>query len=63
MKSALTYTLTHDKRNDPVVPTRGYFLKWTKEVAGLGGDVKHVKVEAEGQKLYEFSSFVSFLSL
>lgn len=51
-KSSLTHSWTLDRRDYPLLPTRGYMLKTSTEVAGLGplqGDVAFGKVEAETQ--------------
>jgi len=49
LKSALKHTYTLDTRDKPAVPSEGYLAKFVNEVAGLGGDVKFVKSEAEFQ--------------
>ncbi|KAJ3253929.1 hypothetical protein HDU77_004319 [Chytriomyces hyalinus] len=49
LKSALTYSATLDHRDDPILPTRGIYLRSLLEGAGLGGDVRHLKGDAEGQ--------------
>lgn len=51
-KSSLTHTWTLDRRDYPLLPTKGYLLKTTAELAGLGplaGDVAFGKLEAESQ--------------
>ncbi|KAI5794283.1 surface antigen-domain-containing protein [Peziza echinospora] len=50
--SALKYTFIRDWRDNPLIPTSGYLFKSISELAGgsyLGGDVKHLKHEAEAQ--------------
>ncbi|TPX70621.1 hypothetical protein SpCBS45565_g01551 [Spizellomyces sp. 'palustris'] len=49
LKSAIGHTYTRDHRDDPMLPTEGSFIKTREEIAGLGGDVRFVKGEAEGQ--------------
>lgn len=52
MKSSLSHTWTHDKRDNPLLPNRGYFLKTMSELAGVGplrGDVGFGKLEMESQ--------------
>ncbi|ORY51444.1 hypothetical protein BCR33DRAFT_712495 [Rhizoclosmatium globosum] len=49
LKSALTYLGTLDRRDDNLLPTRGYYIKTHLEAAGLGGDVRHIKTESEAQ--------------
>ncbi|KAI9339317.1 surface antigen-domain-containing protein [Obelidium mucronatum] len=49
LKSAVSYLGTLDRRDDDLLPSRGYYLKGLLEGAGLGGDVRHVKTDVEGQ--------------
>ncbi|WP_419901599.1 outer membrane protein assembly factor BamA [Kiloniella sp.] len=55
IKSAVSSTLTYDQLDSRVAPTDGYLLKLENEVAGLGGDVKHLKVSLGGTHYYSFS--------
>ncbi|TKX26291.1 SAM50-like protein [Elsinoe australis] len=51
-KSSITHTWTNDKRDVPMLPSRGYLLKTVSELAGLGplkGDVSFAKIQAESQ--------------
>jgi len=43
------YTLTHDRRNDPVEPTGGFILKLDQDFAGLGGDTRYVRTEVSAK--------------
>lgn len=63
LKSALKYTLTQDSRNDMLLPTSGHFLKMHSEVAGLGGDAKHIKYDFDLQKIFGLGSFDSGCTL
>jgi outer membrane protein insertion porin family len=54
--SAPGYTLRWDKRNDPINPTRGYYVSLTQDFAGLGGDVRYVKTVGEGGWYHGFNS-------
>ena len=47
VKSALSHTLLHDTRDDPVLSTRGSYFRAMQEYAGLGGDANFVKSENE----------------
>ncbi len=47
--SSLGYTLTHDRRNDPIEPSGGYILKLDQDFAGLGGDTRYVRTEASAK--------------
>ncbi len=52
VKSSITHIWTSDRRDDPVLPSRGYLLKSISEVAGWGplrGDVAFWKSEMESQ--------------
>ncbi|KAF2871846.1 surface antigen-domain-containing protein [Massariosphaeria phaeospora] len=51
-KSSLSHTWINDKRDNPMLPNRGYLLKSVGELAGFGmlqGDVAFGKYEAESQ--------------
>jgi len=47
--SSLGYTLTYDRRNDPIEPSGGYLLKLDQDVAGLGGEARYVRTEASAK--------------
>lgn len=49
IKSSLKHTWTRDQRDDHVIPNNGYLVRVTQELAGLGGDVNHIKYEKELQ--------------
>ncbi|KAJ2156691.1 hypothetical protein GGF46_005020 [Coemansia sp. RSA 552] len=49
LKSSVSYTFAHDDRDSHTVPTRGSLVKATAEVAGLLGDVRFGKMQAEVQ--------------
>ena len=48
LASIVGYSLSWDRRNDPIRPTRGFELGFSQEFAGLGGDVFYTKTEAVG---------------
>jgi outer membrane protein insertion porin family len=48
-KSSITHTWVRDNRDDRITATRGEFLKFSHELAGLGGDASFYKAEAETQ--------------
>lgn len=48
-KSSISHTWLRDTRDDKLTGTRGYYTKITQELAGIGGDAKFHKLEAEGQ--------------
>jgi outer membrane protein insertion porin family len=47
LTSLIGYGLRYDRRNDPVNPTRGYYVDLTQDLAGLGGDVNYLRTEVE----------------
>ncbi|KAI9199824.1 surface antigen-domain-containing protein [Polychytrium aggregatum] len=49
LKSSIGHSFTRDQRDDPMLPTKGYYVKLFQEFAGLGGDVRHLKSEVETQ--------------
>ncbi len=53
--SGVGYTLSFDLRNDYVNPTRGWTATFRQDIAGIGGDVKYVKTEAEGAWFHGFA--------
>lgn len=51
-KSSLTHTWVKDRRDNPSLPTKGYYTKTMAELAGFGplqGDVAFLKTEIETQ--------------
>ncbi|CAN0605945.1 unnamed protein product, partial [Ectocarpus sp. 12 AP-2014] len=53
--SSIAHTLTYDRVDSVVLPKNGYVVSGTQEFAGLGGDTKYLKHEAD---LKAFKSFV-----
>jgi outer membrane protein insertion porin family len=49
IKSSLAYAFARGTRDDPFLPTRGYHVKLSQELAGLGGTVRFSKTEASAQ--------------
>ncbi|TPX17306.1 uncharacterized protein E0L32_012220 [Thyridium curvatum] len=50
VKSSITHTFTRDRRDNPMLPQRGYLIRTVSELAGwgpLGGDVSFSKSELE----------------
>lgn len=50
--SQIGYLLAYDKRNDPIRPTRGFYVNFTQDFAGLGGSVRFLKSQLEGSWYY-----------
>ncbi|KAJ2359358.1 hypothetical protein IWW50_000413 [Coemansia erecta] len=49
LKSSVAYTFTRDDRDSRIVPTQGNLVRATAELAGLLGDVRFAKAQAELQ--------------
>ncbi|OWA54204.1 Sorting and assembly machinery component 50-like protein B [Hypsibius exemplaris] len=49
LKSAVVNEIVHDTRDHAMLPEEGVLARFSNELAGLGGDVKHVKSEANFQ--------------
>lgn len=47
LTSLVGYGYRLDRRNDPINPTRGFYLQFNQDFAGLGGDVQYIRTEAE----------------
>ncbi len=45
--SLVGYSLRFDRRNDPILPTRGYYLDFTQDIAGFAGAVHYVRSEGD----------------
>ncbi len=52
--SSIAHTLTYDRVDSAVLPKNGYIVSGTQELAGLGGNTKYLKHEAD---LKAFKSF------
>ena len=55
LTSALGYTITMNRTNDYLAPTRGYNLNFSQDIAGLGGDVNYLRNEFEGSLYHGFA--------
>jgi outer membrane protein insertion porin family len=53
--SAVGYSVRIDRRNDPVLPTRGFYLDLSQDIAGLGGTVHYVRSEWDGGWYHGFN--------
>jgi outer membrane protein insertion porin family len=53
--SSFGYSVRLDKRNDPQIPTRGYYLDLSQDVAGFGGTVHYVRTEWDGGWYHGFA--------
>lgn len=61
LTSSIGTSLTYDRRNIPKNPTSGYYLQVATDMAGLGGDVQYVRVNAEGRFYYPISEKLTFV--
>ncbi|CAE6452987.1 unnamed protein product [Rhizoctonia solani] len=48
-KSSISHTLTRDTRDDSLQGTRGSYLRYFQELAGLGGDAAFFKTESDSR--------------
>jgi outer membrane protein insertion porin family len=52
--SSVGYTLSFDRRNDFIQPTRGWLALFRQDIAGLGGNVSYVRTETEAHWYHGF---------
>lgn len=55
LTSLVGYTITTDRRNDPIKPTRGWRASLRQDLAGLGGDVHYIRSETDGAWFWGFT--------
>jgi outer membrane protein insertion porin family len=55
LTSLVGYGLRHDRRNDALNPTRGFYAAINQDFAGVGGDVKYIRSEVEGGWYHGFN--------
>jgi outer membrane protein insertion porin family len=55
LTSLVGYGVRWDRRNDYLNPTRGFYVDFNQDVAGLGGDVNYVRTELEAAWFHGFS--------
>ncbi|KYM82888.1 Sorting and assembly machinery component 50 like protein [Atta colombica] len=60
LKSALRYIWTIDKRDCPLFPVTGSFLRLTTEMAGLGGDIGFLRNELAMQTNWSPHEYLTF---
>lgn len=61
-KSTLIHSVTMDRRDDSILPSKGYFLKITEELAGLGCSTKMIKEIVEAQLTKTFFNSITLSS-
>ena len=52
LASSVQTSIIHDKRDDRSDPRKGFFLSYSTEYTGVGGEKKWIKNEAEGRGYY-----------
>lgn len=50
--SMVGHSLTYDDRNNKFAPTDGWYLRLSEDIAGVGGDDKFLRHEAQGEYYY-----------
>ena len=45
LSSILGYTFGWDRRNDPITPTGGFDVRFSQDLAGIGGDVRYLRTD------------------
>lgn len=55
LTSLVGYGARLDRRNDYLNPTRGFYIDFNQDVAGLGGDVNYVRSDLEGGWYHGFT--------
>ncbi|XP_063372424.1 sorting and assembly machinery component 50 homolog A isoform X2 [Cydia amplana] len=58
MKSVIRHIVSVDHRDEPIFPTRGAWVQFSSEVAGLGGGVAHLRSELKAQTNHELAENV-----
>ncbi len=53
--SMLGYGLRMDRRNDPVNPTRGFYVDLEQALAGIGGDTNYLRTEVDSGWYHGFN--------
>ncbi len=48
LSSTVGYSFGWDRRNDPISPTRGFDLRLSQDLAGVGGDVQYLRSDLSG---------------
>jgi len=55
LTSSFGYTVTMNRTNDYIEPTRGFRLNFSQDIAGLGGDVNYLRNELEASMYHGFA--------
>ena len=61
--SGIGQTLLYDARDSRIDPSEGYFIRFTQDVAGIGGDVRHLRNRLSAAYFYSiFPDWVASVS-
>ncbi len=61
--SSVGHTLLYDARDSRIDPSEGYFVRFTQDVAGIGGDVRHLRNRLSAAYFYSiFPDWVASVS-
>ncbi|MEQ1789600.1 MAG: outer membrane protein assembly factor BamA [Rickettsiales bacterium] len=56
VNSSIGHSLTYDDRNNRLDPSNGYYLRFSQELAGLGGDSRYLKHDIKTGYYYPITS-------
>ena len=60
LTSLIGYGARMDRRNDYLNPTRGFYIDFNQDIAGLGGDVNFVRTDLEAAWFYGITKSIIF---
>ena len=61
LTSSVGYNMIYDTRNNRKNPSRGFYLSWAQDLAGVGGDVDYVRSIAEGRAYYPLTKDITLV--
>jgi outer membrane protein insertion porin family len=59
--SSVGYSLIYDTRNNRKNPTRGVYVAWNQDFAGVGGNVDYIRSVAEARGYYPLTSYFTLV--
>ncbi len=60
MASTIGQTLVYDKRDNAINTKEGYYLSFSNDLAGLGGDEKFNRIDVKAYKYYTLADYYTF---